>query len=297
MRQFMIGQYGGFDEHKFTRDFRSGFHGIEACSFTSGEDAARLHNAAQSGEFQIGVHFPFRAGRSDLRDALLSSPDPAVRKDAYRLVADELAELAALQPEYVLFHYPKPVILDDWVNWHGWRFADRREFMYESEISGEQLEELTEELFVWLANQSARYRFTPVLEFDALNRYVYEQDFLEQLLVRYPQIRLCLDTARLYLQERLDPHFDAKAVLRRYSRYAHLIHLSNVQVQEGVSHSHHPVLPELSPEDGWAPIEEYLQIIRSGNSSVKIMFEHRSDLLTDEELQRCYDWVAAQVYW
>ncbi|WP_246187965.1 TIM barrel protein [Paenibacillus tengchongensis] len=296
IQQFMIGQYGGYEEHKFNRDFREGFHGIEACSFTSDEDVLALKNAAQSHGFRIGVHFPFRAGRSPLRDALLLSTDEAEREEAYRLVAAELEELAGLKPEYVLFHYPKPVILDERVNWNGWRFADSREYICESDISSEELEDLTRRLFEWLAAQSSRYSFTPVLEFDALNRYVYEHDFLEQLLQEFPQVNLCLDTARLYLQERLDPYFDAKSILHTYTKYAHLIHLSNVQVQEEVRNSHHPVLPELSPRDGWAPIEEYLHIIRSCNPTVKIMFEHRSDLLTEEDLLRCYEWVNGILY-
>lgn len=54
---------------------------------------------------------------------------------------------------------------------------------------------------------------------------------------------------------------------------------------------HFPVLPECKPEEGWAPIEDYLTIIRKENPHVKIMFEHRSDLVTDEQLEHCYRWV------
>lgn len=93
------------------------------------------------------------------------------------------------------------------------------------------------------------------------------------------------------MQDKLDPYFDARAILRKFTRYAGLIHLSNVQVNDSVQNSHYPVLPELSPQDGWAPIEDYLRIIRAENSDVKIMFEHRSDLISEEQLQRCYLWV------
>ena len=55
--------------------------------------------------------------------------------------------------------------------------------------------------------------------------------------------------------------------------------------------SHYPALPELNPAEGWAPIEDYLRIIREENSEVKIMFEHRSDLITAEQLEHCYEWV------
>ncbi len=38
MKNFMIGQYGGFDQAKYARDFKEGFYGIEACLFESEED-------------------------------------------------------------------------------------------------------------------------------------------------------------------------------------------------------------------------------------------------------------------
>lgn len=34
-----------------------------------------------------------------------------------------------------------------------------------------------------------------------------------------------------------------------------------------------------------------MRSIREENHEVKIMFEHRSDLITCEQLQQCYSWV------
>ena len=253
----MIGQYGSFDEQKYHNDFRSGFYGIEACLFTSADDAGRLIEEARNSGFAIGVHFPFRADASRLRDPLVLSTDEKLRDDAFQHIREELEYLTAVQPEYVLFHYPKPVILDERVNWTGWRFGDDREFIYEYEITYEELKLRTTQLFEWLDEQSRKYRFMPILEFDAISRMIYEHDFLEQLLTKYPRIRLCLDTARLFLQDKLDPYFDAKKILSTYTKYAALIHLSSVQVTGSVRNSHYPALPELSTAEGWAPIEEY----------------------------------------
>lgn len=291
MQQFMIGQYGGFSYEKYHKDFRTGFYGMEACSFKTAEDAQHLAEEARSRGFQVGIHFPFRANSTRARDPLFLSKNESVRQEALQHIREELDYLTSLQPEYVLFHYPKPVILDDRVNWQGWRFGDASEFIYESGITLEELIMRSEQLFEWLDEVSRQYSFMPILEFDALNQYVYGNDFFEQLLFRFPRIKLCLDTARLFLQDKLDPYFDARAILKRYSKHAALIHLSNVQVNDSVQNSHYPVLPELDPMDGWAPVEDYLRIIRAENSKVKIMFEHRSDLITEEQLQRCYTWV------
>ncbi|MCE5170834.1 sugar phosphate isomerase/epimerase [Paenibacillus profundus] len=292
LKQFMIGQYGGFDDKKFKRDFKLGFHGIEACLMGHEEDVECLQDAANREGFHFGVHFPLRSGYAKLRDALFLSPNDTEREQAYRYIQQELDYMTSVNPDYVLFHYPKPVILDDRVDWSLWRFTDETEYVYESKYSFAEFSEKSELLFAWLSDKSEEYRFTPVLEFDGLNKYIYETDFLECLLDRYPRIRLCLDTARLHLQDETDPHFDAKLVIHKFTKYAHIIHLSNAQVAaDGIQNRHYPVLPELRPEEGWAPIAEYLRIVRQENRNVKILFEHRSDRISDEQLERCYAWV------
>ncbi|WP_442603950.1 sugar phosphate isomerase/epimerase family protein [Paenibacillus sp. KN14-4R] len=291
MKQFMIGQYGHFDSNKFEKDFRNDFHGIEACLFTTHEDCLNLMSAARDRKFQIGVHYPFRAHPSRLRDAPFLSSDETIREEAFQHVQEELDYLTTVQPEYVLFHYPKPVILDDRVNWDQWRFTDPSEYVMESNYTFDELVERSEALFKWLTEKSKQYHFVPVLEFDALNKYIYETDYLEKLLEQYPTIKLCLDTGRLFIQEKIDPYFDALKIIRKYAKYAHSIHLWNVQVKDGIRNNRYPVLPHLSPEEGWAPIEAYLTIIREENSDVRIMFEHNSSLVSEEQLEQCYTWV------
>ncbi|MBY9079727.1 sugar phosphate isomerase/epimerase [Paenibacillus sp. CGMCC 1.18879] len=291
MRNFMIGQYGAFDYEKYHRDYKEAFFGIEACLFNKDEDTLNLIKESKARGFEIGVHFPLHAGRSSLRDALFLSPENRVRDEALEFIQQELDYLVRVKPRYVLFHYPKPVILDDRVDWSSWRFADDKEYAYESNYSIDEFIEKSEYLFQWLSVKSDEYQFIPVLEFDALNKYVYQTDFLEELLHKYSKIKLCLDTGRLHLQDKIDPFFDSRQVVRKYVKYAEVIHLWNLQYTDKIEKYHYPVLPEQRPEKGWAPIEEYLNIIRKENRDVKIQFEHRSDFLTDDDLERCYMWV------
>lgn len=291
MNNFLIGQYGGFDYQRFERDYRASFYGIEACLFESEEDTLNLIQESQKHNFNVGIHFPLRAGRSHTRDALFLSKDDRVREDAFEWIKQELDYLTKVKPKYVLFHYPKPVILDDRVDWGKWKFADPSEYVHESSYSYEEFAKRSEELFEWLTVQSETYHFTPVLEFDALNQYIYETNLVEELLDKYNKIKLCLDTGRLYLQEKIDPFFDARRVIRKFAKYADEIHLFNLQYTDRWLQHHYPVLPELNPSEGWAPIEDYLNIIREENRNVKILFEHRSDLISDVELERCYNWV------
>jgi len=291
MKNFMIGQYGTFDYKKFNRDFKDIFYGIEACLFNSEEDILNLIKESKNHSFNIGIHFPLRAGRSNLRDALFLSPDNRVRENAFELIQEELNYLRILKPEYVLFHYPKPVILDERVDWSNWRFADDAEYINENLYSIEDFFERSEYLFNWLFEMSNKYEFNPILELDALNKYIYQTDLLEELLNKYPNVRLCLDTGRLHLQDKIDPNFNSREVIKKYAKYTDIIHLWNLQYIDKIEKYHYPVLPEQSVNEGWAPIEEYLNIFKEENRNVKVQFEHRSDLISDEDLERCYKWV------
>ncbi|WP_058302684.1 apurinic/apyrimidinic endonuclease family protein [Gorillibacterium timonense] len=289
MRRFLIGQHGRFNEEKDRRDYRAWFYGVEACLLREEEDVRKLAQAAEERGFRIGVHFPLRGEPGMLRDALFLSPDARVRCEAWKYIDCEIAGMRSLRPEYVLFHYPKPVLVAEEVDAEKWRFADNREFLSQTSISPEEFRSLSDELFARLTERSTREGWIPVLEFDLIPRVIYETDLLEELLDKHRRIRLCLDTARLYLQERTDPGFTAADLIQKFARYAHLIHLSNLHDGDPPIR-HVPVMPDQQTEEGWAPIAEYLTLIRKENPEVRVLFEHRSEEISDEELDNCYAW-------
>jgi len=294
MKNFMIGMYGKFDYVKFHRDFRKDFYGIEACLLENEIDVENLAKEAEKEGFKFGIHFPLRAGKLRLRDQQFLSLNESIKLDAYKNIENELKYIKnkGLKPEYILFHYPKPVILKNNFDMSNWRFADASEYIYEEEYPEKEFKKNSEYLFKWLTKKSLQYNFIPVLEFDALNKYVCEDDFLESLLEKYKKVRLCLDTGRLHLQHKIDTSFNDINIIKRFSKYAEVVHLWNVKVAGNLEYSHFPALPNLKPEEGWAPTEEYLRIIKEENKNVKIMFEHRSDLINDEELDICYSWTS-----
>ncbi|WP_027086389.1 hypothetical protein [Cohnella panacarvi] len=157
MNKFLIGQHGTFDEGKYRRDYLEGFYGIEACLFQDERDVARLAEESRKAGFRIGIHFPLRAGKHPIRDALFLSDDDAVRSNAYAIIEQELAFSAPLNPSYILFHYPKPVILDDRVDWRNWRFADRNEYEFESAYPQSEFKEKSDALATWLSDKALQY--------------------------------------------------------------------------------------------------------------------------------------------
>ena len=58
-----------------------------------------------------------------------------------------------------------------------------------------------------------------------------------------------------------------------------------------LSGGHYPVLPDQKPSEGWADIKRFIEIINRFNRKAKVLFEHRSDLVSDEELDECYRWI------
>ena len=293
MDNFMIGMHGKYDYKKFDRDFRKGFYGIEACLFENENDIENLSNDAQKNGFKLGVHFPLRAGISKLRDPQFLSINENIRINAYKNIEEELEyiKLKQIKPQYILFHYPKPVILKENFDMKNWRFSDKSEYTFESEYSFNEFRKNSECLFQWLSEKGFEYKFIPVLEFDALNKYICEDNFFENMLEKYKTVKLCLDTGRLHLQRKIDSDFNDIEIIKKFSRYAEVVHLWNVKVDGNIENNHFPALSKLKPEEGWAPIEDYLKIIKEENKNVKIMFEHRSDLISDKELDDCYSWI------
>ncbi|KYH30425.1 hypothetical protein CLTEP_26770 [Clostridium tepidiprofundi DSM 19306] len=75
MKQFLIGQFGEFDEIKQHRDFRKEFYGVKACFMKNETELDKLITCSKKDNFKICVHFPLRSGKWRLRDPQYLSKD------------------------------------------------------------------------------------------------------------------------------------------------------------------------------------------------------------------------------
>ena len=259
----------------------------------SEEDICALAKALDDNNLKLGIHFPLRGGVFENRDPLFLDADQNIRNASFKQIDEELVYIKKkrLNPEYILFHYPKLAIIPNDFDLSRWKFYDRSEYVYESDYSFNMLAEQSENLFQWLSVRASEYNFIPVLELDTLNKYILKTTFLEDLLIKYPRIKLCIDIGRIHVQSSIDAGFNDIDLLRRFTRHTKILHLWHAKVGVTVEHGHFPLLPNLKPEDGWADVEKYFEIIRKENRDVKLHFEHRSDLITDEELDSCYEWI------
>lgn len=293
MNRFLIGMHGGYDFKKFKRDFRKDFYGIEVCLFKD-EDIDILKAESNKYNFNYGIHFPLRSGLSKVRDAEFLSLDSEKKESSYKRIEDELKFIKErnLEPKYILFHFPKPAIINENFNFNNWKFSDESEYEFEKNYNFERFMKNTEYLLKWLSQKSEEFNFIPVLEFDALNKYILKRNDFDLLIQKYDKVKLCLDVGRIYIQSISNNDFNALSFIKRFAKYAEIIHLWNFKFgEEGYNYAHYPVLPELKESEGWAPIKEYLKIIKEENPDVKVLFEHKSDLINDEKLEECYKWV------
>lgn len=290
--RFLIGQFEKFDVQKQERDFREGFFGIEATQMESLEELKILKENIEKRNLQMGIHFPLLKNQWRARDPQYLSKDHITYEESISYMVEEFKRSQEFNPEYILLHYPKPVILDDEVDWSSWRFYDKTEYYYESEISYEFFEERSRNFFKILCEQGKKYNFTPVLELDGLNKFIYETKLLEELLEKFPTIKLCLDFGRIHIQDCIDKNFNGREIIKRFGKYTHLVHLWNAKVD---SNGHYPALPSLKVEEGWGDMAIYFEALNSVNNSYKVLFEHKSNLISDEELEECYKWISELV--
>lgn len=163
--------------------------------------------------------------------------------------------------------------------------------MYADLYPLKELEGNVARMFDRLEQISRTYRLPIYLENDAMPAYLTTGEILTAQLKTHPRIGICLDACRLFMQQYADPGFHALDFTDKMLPYVRHIHLWNTSPQLNPEGGHFPVNPSQKPSKGWAEIETFLRRIKP-RKDITVLFEHRSDLIGDDELQVCYDWVA-----
>lgn len=291
MDNFLIGMHGRYDEQKYSRDFRPGFFGVEACMFPSDKEVYELVCKAKEEGFSFGVHYPLIKKATTYRDPFLIALDAEDRQMAWESFENETAYVSGKGATYILTHFPKPALVNRSLDLQCWRFAGDKEWMYADTYPLDLLKANLSMMFKRLSDISSKYDIQVVLENDSIPTELTKTNLLVDLLKKYNKVKICLDIGRLNLQEKLDPSFNAMEFTKMMMPFTYLIHLWNTNPTQNLSGGHYPVLPWQKPSDGWADINSYFEIIKRFNSNVKILFEHRSDLVSDDELNECYSWI------
>ncbi|MFZ5354755.1 MAG: sugar phosphate isomerase/epimerase family protein [Bacillota bacterium] len=290
MRNFLIGMHGRYQKEKYERDFMRGYYGIEACLFPDEDELKLLLEAAEKDDFKIGIHFPLLKKQYIYRDPLFMSLDKSISKEAYESFEKGVKHARDIGAEYILTHFPKPFVMDRNLNWSDWRCMEH-ERVYKEEYPLSIFNEKLAEMFDRLSEMSQKYDMQIVLEHDAMVKSMYTTDILEYMFSKYSNLKICLDTGRLHLFNKVDPEFNVTDFVTTMSKYTYLMHLWNEKAGCNSQRGHYPCLPELKPSEGWADIEGILKAAAGINKNILYKFEHDSTLISDKQLQQCYSWI------
>ncbi|MCK8060289.1 MULTISPECIES: TIM barrel protein [unclassified Fusibacter] len=293
-KTYRIGMHGGFDHDKFSRDYMPEFiQGIEVCSFETMDEVNTLFEHKEKHGFSVGVHFPMFKGNYKQRDPLYLHKEKKEREDAFYAIEQELILGKRMGIEYLLMHFPKPMPLDVKLPWNLAVVQDKERYT-ESELSKKEFEELCIDCIKRLNELSTHYDLPIVLELDLLNGYLNDGVFLSGLLKENSAVKVCLDSARMHVNAKIDPNFDMQKLVGRLAPYTKVLHLSNVMVSEhGLHNRHHPVSKDERTSDGYGDTHSFLQTFNASKQpkELNILFEHQSTRITIVELISCYDWV------
>jgi sugar phosphate isomerase/epimerase len=295
MNNFLIGMYGKFDRDKYNRDMRKGFYGVEATMFESMNEVNEMVSTVKNDGYNLTVHYPLIKGSFWCIHPLFIDRDKKIREESYEAFEREIELAVKIGARHILTHFPKPAVIDRELDWSSWRFTTEKEYGYSDEYDEKTFRELSTEMFDRLSELSKIYNIKVVLEHDILNNYTYNTDLLESLFNEYNNLRFCIDTGRVHLFSKTDRGFNPYKFIEAMSQYTHMVHLWNVKVDNNISGGHYPVLPELKTKEGWADIEGYVKGIFKNNKECLVMFEHRSDMISDSQLEKCYSWVESLI--
>ncbi|MCX8131732.1 MAG: sugar phosphate isomerase/epimerase [Clostridia bacterium] len=292
MNRFLIGMRDFFDEDKYRRDIKSGFYGVEAGTFRSIDEIKKLDIRLKRDNYNLCVHFPLLKRDYFYSHPMFLSKNRQERERAYDVFERDLELSEKYSAKYVLTHYPYPPVLDRELDWSSWRL---KEYSYSDEYPSEIFEELSDMMFEKLSKMSRTYNVQIVIEHDILNGHFYTTGILKKLFEKYKILKACLDTGRIHQLSIIDRRFKPFEFIRDIAGFTHVIHLWNVKLDNNTSGGHYPVLKEQKACEGWADIGGFMKEIAKINDECLVMFEHRSELISDRQLEECYDWVAAML--
>lgn len=288
MKAYYIGMHGHFDKNKFDRDLKDHFKGIEICNMINEEELDKVLESAKGKDLEIGVHFPMLEAMYPDRDPLVNDLDLAIRERAFEAMVLQLRAMKAFKASYLLVHFPKPMILDQNLSWHMARFPENQ-VIWSSKLSDETYEDILDTAMARIAGLQKSYGIPIILEIELMDQRLHKKGLLKKLLKKY-DLKICLDTARLHVVDQIDPNFDAISFIWDHRDFIANIHLSNLQFDQGIRMGHHPALEELDGVEGWANTKAMLEAMVKDQPQ-RLLYEHRSDRISDQALDSVYNWV------
>lgn len=279
-----IGMWGGFDEKKWQRDLTTEIYGVELSMIPESELMETLQRLEGK---PFGIHHPLKWQEKRFPEFLIHEE----RDEAIESAIRAIVEADSLGAEYILFHFPRPLFVPKNFRLEYWGGCNENPVIAHDQMN---LDEIEEDLWIVAerldqAGQKSGIRI--YLEHELLHPIFYNRLFPE-LFQSYPSLGLCLDTARLRLQEFCDMNFDLDQFLKTMSPYLAHLHVADLVPGLAGGKRHLPILygrsqtlqSKDSSLDG-IDLPRYMQHLQG---EFGILFEHDSSNLSADQLYQIY---------
>ena len=290
MKNYYIGMFNQFDEAKYNKDFTSHISGIELSEFHEMSEVQKVLELSKKYNFNIGIHFPLLKSSYKYRDPQVTSMEEDEVVEAFDAIIKELKLAQEIGAQYLLIHFPKPLIYDSVSDWRILRcqpYDSVSETLLERETFIDQCQKAMRQL----NNLSEDYNMPIVLEMEFINKWFYEETWFTDYLKEYKNLSICLDFSRLHFQDYIVKDFDVYAFISALSSYTSALHVANLQVDGVLGKRHYPAFSHLSSKDGWADIRKHIWSLTDKSKLKNILFEHRTEDFSREQVVSCYEWV------
>lgn len=115
---------------------------------------------------------------------------------------------------------------------------------------------------------------------------------LVEIVSRYPNLGICMDTGHAFICSQLWGR-DYLKDIETMAPYARSMHLWNTKnIEHWRKHGHVPLHPSQSPDAGWIDVEKTLEIALGHRKDLKLIHEYRvEDGRASTEIREGFDWV------
>lgn len=281
-----IGMWGSFDDEKWQRDLTSEIHGVELSMIPELELIETLQRLDGR---PFGIHHPLKWQEKRFPEFLIHEE----RDEAVECAVRAIAEAATLGAEYILFHFPRPLFVPENFRLEYWGGCQENPVVDHDLMD---LEEIEDDLWMVadrLDQAVQEHGMRVYLEHELLHPVFYNRLFPE-LFQRYPSLGLCLDTARLRLQEFCDANFDLDQFLKTMSPYLTHLHIADLIPGLVGGKRHLPILygrSQILKDKEFSLVGIDLpRYMKHLQGEYGILFEHDSSNLRVDQLREIYQY-------
>jgi sugar phosphate isomerase/epimerase len=252
---------------------KAGFKRVQICQkFSQSQDVTSLLKLAREKNIKISYHAPV-FHQADPAATYYLSTNSRLIEATFEILEINMRMAKCLPADYVVIHFTSKTMKSE---------------SYESK---EQLMDIARESLERLDLLSENYGVNINLEYSSYGEYFNDPSNWIELVRKAKRIGLCLDLGQLY-KDCKAKSYDFYEKLEELLPYTRVVHIWNMKEIEDLEEKGYiPVHPSQKPEEGWIDIKKSIDIIKSQNRDIPIIFEPNFTYKGEDFFSEGIDWV------